>query len=257
MLKIISFPIMLLVCQSGITQEFDSLQFQKNLDRAQWIQEYDWAAGMAVEELMKKDLQALNDVLDPPFYCQKIQDSVWIFSIGHGTNKGFQPVFQYNIEPEKIQLIDTVIHSPQLDAYHQAYQHSRPILDSILQQEGPRFRTYFFTDSLIHVLSFPSPDIYAPAIFGGQFHDVCDLTGTHLLQSTRMLLPSFFNVVIPEKSGLELPYPELNVPNVETICYVLEHHDLLGTIRISTKNWVSYLGEDRVTWIHEFQPVKE
>lgn len=250
---------LLVVGESGYSQAFDSLEFSQNLDRAHWIQEYDRAAGMAVEELLKEDLEVLAEVLERPFYCEQQADGTWIFSVGHTGEKELQLVFQYKINAETIERMDPMLLSPQLASYHRAYQRSRLPLDSIFQAEGPRFRTYFFSDSLarVHVLSFPTPDVYAPAIFGGQFHDVYDSTGHRLLLSDRMLLPSFFNVVVPEDDGLALPYPELEVPNVETICYVLEHTELLGTINIVTKHWISYLEEDRSSWSHEFKPQKE
>lgn len=251
--------ILLLIGESGYSQVFDSLQFSQNLERAHWIQEYDRAAGIAVEELLKEDLDMLAEVLERPFYCEQKTDGTWIFSVGHTGPKGLQLAFQYEIKAGTLQSMDPLLLSPQLASYHRAYQQSRLPLDSILQEEGPRFRTYFFTDSLaqVHVLSFPTPDIFAPAVFGGQFHDVYDSTGKRLLSSGRMLLPSFFNVIVPEEEGLVLPYPGLDVPNVETICYVLEHTELLGTIKIATKNWVSYLAEDGSSWIHEFKPQKD
>lgn len=251
--------VLVVMGESGYSQAFDSLQFSQNLERAHWIQEYDWAAGIAVEELLTENLEVLAEVLERPFFCEQQADSIWIFSVGHTGEKGLQLVFQYKIKPGTVYKIDPMVLSPQLASYHQAYQHSRLPLDSIFQEEGPRFRTYFFTDYLaqVQVLSFPTPDVFAPAIFGGQFHDVYDSAGKQLLSSDRMLLSSFFNVIIPEEAGLELPYPELVVPNVETICYVLEHTELLGTITIVTKNWISYLNEEGSSWIHEFRPPKD
>lgn len=251
--------LILLLSLSGITQTFDSLQFRKNLDRAQWIQEYDWAVGMAAEELMEEDLAVLSKILEPPFYCKRLADSVWIFSIGKASSTGFQPVYQFRIDKEIVRRMDSVVERENLNAFHQAYQHSRIPLDSILEEDGPRFRTYFDTDSAghIHIWSIPAPDIFAQALFGGQFHEVYDSTGQNLLRADRLLLPSFLHIIRPEPTGVELPYPQLEVPNIETICYVLEHQDLFGIIRIVTKNWVSYLGEDGVTWIHEIRPIEE
>lgn len=251
--------LMLLLSFAGISQTFDSLQFRKNLDRAQWIQEYDWAVGMAVEELMEEDLAVLSKILEPPFYCKRLADSVWIFSIGKASSTGFQPVYQFRIDKEIVRRMDSAVERENLNAFHRAYQHSRIPLDSILEEGGPRFRTYFDTDSAghIHVWSIPAPDIFAPALFGAEFYHEYEPNGLSLLRSSRTLLPSFLHIVRTEPTGVELPYPQLEVPNIETICYVLDHQDLFGTIRIATKNWVSFLEEDGITWIHEFRPVEE
>jgi hypothetical protein len=233
---------------------FDSLSFNKNLELAKWLYEYDEISMLAEESLKSPG----NENLSAPAamrFCYKDAANNWHFHSGLLINGEYHPNINYEIDslyvihPEALYKDSTVS-----ACLSNALIHCRDAIESITDSSKIHLNQYvrILPDHTLEVWIFPSFQPSGQAIYGVEWMFHLNPGGTALLDSYHYN-SGIKGVWIGRPRELWLNYRDTGVPTPGSVFFAWSFKDYFTKVHISSQNQVSNLQKDaagKYYWNH-------
>lgn len=246
----------LTIVSNGKTQDiekkFDTIQFNKQIELADWLVEYEYYTQRALDKL-SKDM----DISTTEWFSYKANNT-WntvggiiagnTFRITkHITIDSLDNIGDFSGECDSSELISSGLALSQAEAHFQIVRDTSSMYFSSFVHRN--------NDQTISVWFFPALQHSGQAIYGCEWEYVFDKTGLNLIKSN-----PFVNIVtgvwIGQPRELWLNYRNTDAPTVGGLFFVQSFRDYFTRIRIDTRISTTTVSKDskgNYTWIHKLK----
>ncbi len=234
------------------SQPFDSVQFSRNLELADWLVECDYYTQLSLDYLKR------NENISKYEWFSFKQNQNWhtvggtiinnLFSI----NKHVFADSLYNISD-----FTGTFDSASCHAAGHALVTANRLFEVVRDSSSMYFSSFvhFNKDNTISVWFLPALQPSGQAIYGCEWEYVFDNTGNKMLR-LNAFINSVTGVWIGQPRELWLNYRNTSVPSVGSIFFTLSYGDYFTRIRIDTQFSISTRSKDKngfYTWSHNIK----
>ncbi|OOG19765.1 hypothetical protein BWD42_07650 [Sphingobacterium sp. CZ-UAM] len=235
--------------QAPKEQGFDSVDFNKKMEIAEWLYKYDMIAWQTSDSVLRQDKRDLER-LGGEWFCLEKED-IWHAVYGKYQDNVFDQVFHFKVDrtgkvSKTTEIVDTTL----------THRYSRALQQALAQMKGHnnglnlKFNQYIRenADQTISVWILPAFQPNHTAIFGGEFSYTFDPSGTKILKDDSYFKGQFkgFKVDRPREIGLD--YPELEKPTLGAIFFAWYYKSYFTKIVIENAENSSILQKTNSGW---------
>jgi hypothetical protein len=246
----------LIIAPNGNTQDiektFDTIQFNKQLELADWLVEYEYFTQPALD-ILSKDI----DISTSEWFSYKANNT-WNIVGGIVASNTFRITKHITIDSldniaDYIGECDSSMLNSSGLALSQAETHFQIVRDT----SSMYFSSFVHrnSDQTISIWFLPALQHSGQAIYGCEWEYVFDKTGLNLLMSK-----PFINVVtgvwIGQPRELWLNYRNIDAPTVGSLFFAQSFRDYFTRIRVDTKISTSTISKDskgNYSWNHKLK----
>jgi hypothetical protein len=235
-----------------IEKTFDTIQFNKQLELADWLVEYEYYTQPALD-ILSKDI----DISTSEWFSYKTNNT-WNIVGGIVAGNTFRITKHITIDSldnivDFVGECDSSILNSSGLALSQAESHFQIVRDT----SSMYFSAFVHrnSDQTISIWFLPALQHSGQAIYGCEWEYVFDKTGLNLLMSK-----PFINVVtgvwIGQPRELWLNYRNTDAPTVGSLFFAQSFRDYFTRIRVDTKISTSTISKDtkgNYSWIHKLK----
>jgi hypothetical protein len=255
-MKFLFIPLLLLCAVTGKAQndakEFDTVQFNKNLELANWMVEYDFYTQLCLDKL-SKDMDISHDE-----WFSYSENNSW-HTVGGSMKEDNFRINKHVIVDSNLIISDYtgVADTSQLNTFGRALS----LADKHFQTVRDTCNMYFSTfvhrnaDQSISIWFLPSLQPSGQAIYGCEWEFVFDQKGIHVVKQN-----SYLNVItgvwIGQPRELWLNYRNTEAPTVGSLFFVQSFRDYFTRVRIDTQMNISSTSKDssgKYTWVFKMK----
>jgi len=234
------------------SQEFDTLQFKKNLEFADWLVEYELHAQTAFDQLSHQEGIAVTE-----WYCFK-ENNTWHTITGDLNDNTFRITKHVIIDSLfKISDFTGKYDTSKLIAAGYALSLADKQFQLIRDTSNLYFSSFVYSnpDQTISIWYLPSFQPSGQAIYGCQWEYVFDKTGNNLLRQNTSI-SNITGVWIGQPRELWLRYHDTDKPTVGSLFFVESFRDYFTRLRIDTRISTSTTAKDKngvYSWTHKMK----
>lgn len=238
LLFIFVFALPLLAQEKAVEKPpFDIADFQKKVEAAQWLVEYDRVAWKSSDIVMAQDEKVLAR-LGTEWFCFKDEKGVWHAVYGKLSESGYEAVLHFvSDEQGTVTRSDAKLDKTFLDSHARALVTAREKLLSVIPNGSPRFNQYIRlnSDKTFSVWMLPAFQTDGTAVYGGEGIYTIDAAGTKILKDESYFQLAFRGFRSTPPREIWLDYSELEKPTLGAVFFVLYYKPYFTRIFIDNK----------------------
>jgi hypothetical protein len=222
------FFLLVLLCCSGTVfpqkskLAFDTADFFKKTELADWLVRYDTVAWHSSDIAMaedKKDIARLGS----EWFCFEDSKGVWHAVYGKYADGKYDTVFHYIVDNAgKIVRTNAPIDQDFANTHANALITANIALARKVKRGSPRFNQYIRqnADKTFDVWLFPAFQPDGTAVFGGEGIYLIDKSGSKIISDTSYFQPEFRGFKTGQPREIWLNYQELEKPTLGSVFFV-------------------------------------
>lgn len=221
--------------------EFDTADFSRKTELAEWLVRYDMVAWKTTDVAMTED-KAEVAKLGAEWFCFQDGSKVWHAVYGKFVNGHYDLVFHYLYDSSgKITKLSSKPDQTFLDAHAQALVTARSILKTKIPEGSPNFNQYIRrnADNTFDVWLFPAFQANGIAVYGGEGIYHIDATGKNILTDSSYFQNSFRGFKTDPPREIWLNYTEVEKPTLGSVFFVWYYRDYFTHIYIDNSKFTS------------------
>jgi hypothetical protein len=240
---------------------FDIADFNKKMEVAEWLYEYDMIAWHTSDSVMaqdKKDLERLGS----DWFCFQKNDT-WHAVYGKYENNQFDLVFHFKVDDKGLisktsETVDTTL----LHRYSRALQTANNQIGTLKDSFDLRFNQYIKEndDQKLSVWILPAFQPNSVAVYGGEFIYTIDQTGKKVLKDDSYFQGKFRGFKVDSPKEIWLNYRETEKPTLGAVFFAWYYKSYFTKIVIENSKSIStpFKSDNSWTWVHaEKEPEKK
>ena len=239
---------------------FDIADFNKKMEVAEWLYEYDMIAWRTSDSVMtqdKKDLARLGS----DWFCFKKNDT-WHAVYGKYENNQFDLVFHFKVDNGQVSKTNETVDTTLLHRYSRALQTASGQIKALKDTVNLRFNQYIKEndDQTLSVWILPAFQPNSVAVYGGEFIYTIDPTGTKVLKDDSYFQGQFRGFKVDNPREIWINYRETEKPTLGAVFFAWYYKSYFTKIVIDNSKSIStpFRSDNSWTWIHaEKEPEKK
>lgn len=239
---------------------FDVADFNKKMEVAEWLYEYDMIAWRTSDSVMAQDQKDIER-LGRDWFCFK-QGDTWHAIYGKYENSQFDLVFHFKVDKGHVskmhETVDTTLLCRYSRALQTAHEQIKPLKDTI----NLRFNQYIKEneDKTLSVWILPAFQPNSVAVYGGEFIYTIDETGTKVLRDESYFQGEFRGFKVDNPREIWINYEETEKPTLGAVFFAWYYKSYFTKIVIENSKSISmpFKSDHDWTWMHvEKEPEKK
>ncbi|MCK9451597.1 MAG: hypothetical protein M0Q90_07900 [Bacteroidales bacterium] len=239
---------------------FDIADFNKNMEVAEWLYEYDMIAWRTSDSVMtqeKKDLERLGS----DWFCFQ-NNETWHAVYGKYKNNQFDLVFHFKVDNngqvnKTTETVDTTL----LNRHSRALQTANNQISALKDTVSLRFNQNIKEndDKTLSVWILPAFQPNCVAVYGGEFIYTIDETGTKVFKDDSYFQGEFRGFKVDNPREIWINYRETEKPTLGAVFFAWYYKSYFTKIVIDNSKSIStpFKADNSWTWIHaEKKPEK-
>lgn len=240
--------------ESATNLKFDTADFVKKSETAEWLVEYDHVAWKSTDTLLAMD-QTVLAKLGQEWFCFQDKDKQWHAVYGKLTEAGYEAVLHFVADKDgKITRSDAKIDQTFLDGHARALATGRAKLVATIPKDSPRFNQYIRQngDGSFSVWMFPAFQQNGVAVYGGEAIYTVDSTGKKILKDESYFQPNFRGFQAKPPRDIWITYPEHEKPSLGAVFFVWYYKSYFTSIMLENKdfNTTALKTPEGYMWVH-------
>lgn len=239
--------------QKPTSLKFDITDFNKKMEVAEWLCQYDMVAWQTSDSVMKQDKKDLER-LGSEWFCFN-QNNTWHAVYGKYENNQFDLVFHFKVDIEgKVNKTTETVDTTLLHRHSRALQTASHQLKTLRDTVKLRFNQYIKenNDETFSVWFLPAfqPNNYA--VYGGEFIYTIDKTGTRVIKDDSYFQGQFRGFKVDNPREIWINYQEIGKPTLGAVFFAWYYKSYFTKIVIDNSESTStpFKSEKDWTWIH-------
>ncbi|HRI04322.1 MAG TPA: hypothetical protein PLL77_11320 [Pyrinomonadaceae bacterium] len=228
---------------------FDTADFSKKSEIAQWLVEYDEVAWKTSDVLMTEDKTEIAK-LGAEWFCFQDGKKLWHAVYGKFANDKYDLVFHYLFDSAgKITKTTDTVDQKFLNTHARALTTAKSTLTAKIPANSPRFNQYIRqnSDKTFNVWMLPAFQPDGTAVFGGEGIYQIDGAGSKIIADTSYFQKNFRGFKTNPPREIWLDYREVEKPTLGSIFFVLYYKAYFTNIFIdNSKSTSSIIKDDKV-----------
>jgi len=247
--------------QKSNSPSFDIMDFNKKMEVAEWLYQYDMIAWKTSDSVMTQDKKDLERLGSDWFCFQK--NNNWHAVYGKYENKQFDLVFHFKVDingqvSKTTEMVDTTL----LHRYSRALHTASSQIETLKDTVNLRFNQYIKEndDQTLSVWILPAFQPNNVAVYGGEFIYTIDSTGTKVLKDDSYFQGQFRGFKVDNPREIWINYRETEKPTLGAIFFAWYYKSYFTKIVIDNSKSIStpFNADNSWTWIHvEKEPEKK
>jgi len=235
--------------------KFDTIDFAKKSELAQWLVAYDEVAWKTTDVLMTEDKAELNK-LGAEWFCFQDNKKIWHAVYGKFANAKYELVFHYLFDSTgKITKSPEKLDQSFLNAHAKALATARTTLTAKIPANSPLFNQYirFNSDKTFDVWLFPAFQRNGVAVFGGEGIYHIDATGTKIIADNSYFQKDFRGFKAEPPREIWLDYIEVEKPTLGSVFFAEYYKSYFTKISIDNSKSTSTIikaGTNGYMWVN-------
>ena len=237
--------------------DFDIADFNKKMEVAEWLVEYDLVAWKTTDVVVKEDKAEIAK-LGREWFCFQDEKGIWHAVYGKYADGKYRQVFHYTVGTDsKITKTDKQIDADFLNLHGRALATAnKEMLSNFEKTDGlPRFNQYIRqnSDQTFDVWLFPGFQPNGYAVYGAEFIYTIDKTGSKILKDESYMQENLRGFKTGNPREIWLKYTETEEPTLGAIFFVWYYKPYFTKINLETSesiSWVTKLDKLSYSWIH-------
>lgn len=247
----------LLVCgQKGAARKFDVEDFNKKLEVAKRLFEYDRVAWKTTDVLLRHDPKELEK-LGAEWFCFLDKTGDWHAVYGKYENEKYNLLFHFKLDKNSvITKTDEKIDAEFLDTHARALATARSRMDTVLKGvDAPRFNQFIFQneEKSFDVWLLPAFQTNGVAVYGAEFIYKIDKTGAKITKDESYFQGKFRGFKTDSPREIWLDYGELEKPTQGAVFFAWYYKPYFTTIYIDNSKSTSAQTTNKdntYLWLH-------
>ncbi len=234
------------------SQTFDTIQFSRNLELADWLVEYDYFNQLSLNYLKRNE-----DISKLEWFSFK-QNQIW-HTVGGTINNNHFSIIKHVFADSLYNISDFTgtCDSATCHAAGHALVTANRLFGVIRDSSSMYFSSFvhFNPDNTISAWFLPALQPSGQVIYGCEWEYVFDNTGNKMLRQNA-LVNTVTGMWIGQPRELWLNYRNTSAPTVGSIFFTLSYGDYFTRIRIDTQFSISTRSKDKnefYTWTHKIK----
>jgi hypothetical protein len=255
-MKTLFILLILLITFEGKSQNasnvFDSVQFNNNLELANWMVEYDFYTQLCLSKLSNE-----TDISQDEWFSY-FENNSW-HTVGGSLKENTFHINKHVIVDSSLTISEYTgaVDTSQLHAFGNALSIAEEHFQIVRDTCNMYFSSFVHpnADQSISIWFLPSLQHSGQAIYGCEWEFIFDQKGIHLLKQN-----AFINVItgvwIGQPRELWLNYRNTNCPTVGSLFFVQSYRDYFTRIRIDALTSISSTSKNssgKYTWAHKMK----
>ena len=248
--------------QKNKLPDFDTADFIKKQEVAEWLCKYDAIAWCTSDSVAKSDPVELQK-LGGEWFCFEAADKNWHAVYGKYEDNRMNVVFHYLVDASnKVSRINQDIDADFLNTHARALMLANKQIAAMRDSVKLRFNQYIKLneDKTFTVWIFPAFQPNSVAVYGGEFVYKIDKTGTEILEDNSYFQGHFRGFQVGTPREVWLGYTELDNPTIGTVFFVWYYKQYFTNIMLDNKYYTTTAfktGDGKYTWIHKEKNEKQ
>jgi len=239
---------------------FDIADFNKKMEVAEWLYDYDMIAWSTSDSVMTQDPKDIER-LGSDWFCFKENDT-WHAVYGKYENNQFDLVFHFKVDNGQVSKTCETVDTTLLHRYSRALQTAARQITALKDTINLRFNQYIREndDKTLSVWILPAFQPNSVAVYGGEFIYTIDVTGTKVLTDNSYYQGQFRGFKVDNPREIWLNYRETEKPTLGAVFFAWYYKSYFTKIVIDNSQSVStpIKSDNSWTWIHaEKEPEKK
>ncbi len=241
-------------------QNFDIEDFNKKMEIAEWLYEYDMIAWRTSDSVMAQDKKELER-LGSDWFCFKKNDT-WHAVYGKYENNQFDLVFHFKVDNGNVSKTTENVDTTLLHRYSKALHTASGQITALKDTINLRFNQYIKEndDSTFSVWILPAFQPNSVAVYGGEFIYTIDKMGTKVLKDDSYFQGQFLGFKVDNPREIWINYRETQKPTLGAVFFAWYYKSYFTKIVIDNSKSIStpFKSDNSWTWIHaEKEPEKK
>lgn len=233
-------------------QNFDVEDFNKKMEVAEWLYEYDMIAWRTSDSVMVQDKKELKR-LGSDWFCFKTND-IWHAVYGKYENNQFDLVFHFKVDNGIVSRTTEKVDTTLLHRYSKALHVANGQISALKDTINVRFNQYIKEndDSTFSVWILPAFQPNSFAVYGGEFIYKIDRTGTKVLKDNSYFQGQFRGFKVDKPREIWINYQETQKPTLGAVFFAWYYKSYFTKIVIDNSKSIStpFKSDNSWTWIH-------
>lgn len=225
---------------------FDTADFSKKSEIAQWLVEYDEVAWKTSDVLVTEDKVEIAK-LGAEWFCFQDSKKLWHAVYGKFANDKYDLIFHYLFDSAgKITKVNEKVDQNFLNTHAKALTIGRSTLTAKIPPNSPIFNQYIRqnSDKTFDVWMLPAFQTDGTAVFGGEGIYRIDGTGSKIIADTSYFQKNFRGFKADPPREIWLDYREVEKPTLGSIFFVLYYKAYFTNIFIDNSKSTSSIIKD-------------
>ena len=235
--------------------KFDTVDFAKKSELAQWLVEYDEVAWKTTDVLMTEDKAEIAK-LGPQWFCFQDGKKLWHAVYGNVANGKYDLVFHYLFDSaRKITKTTEKIDQDFLNCHAKALTTAGATLSAKIGLDAPAFNQYIRvnSDKTFDVWLFPAFQANGDALYGieGIYH--IDSSGSKIIEDTSYHQKGLRGFKTTPPREIWLDYREAEKPSLGSVFFVWYYKSYFTNIYIDNSKSTSTViksGPNGYMWVN-------
>jgi len=247
--------------QNSKGPNFDIADFNKKMEVAEWLYEYDMIAWRTSDSVLVQDEKDLERLGNEWFCFQK--NDTWHAVYGKYENNHFDLVFHFMVDNKgQISKTTETLDTTFLLRYSRALQTANNQILTLKDTITLKFNQYIKEnqDQTLTVWILPAYQPNNVAVYGGEFIYTIDQTGTKVLKDDSYFQGQFRGFKVDNPREIWINYRETEKPTLGAVFFVWYYKSYFTKIVIDNSKSISTTikSDDNWTWIHAIkEPEKQ
>lgn len=233
---------------------FDIVDFNKKMETAEWLFNYDLVAWWTSDSVMVQDKKEIEK-LGKEWFCFKDNNHIWHAIYGKYENNNFNTVFHYTVDTTNnvkrtYDKVDTLL----LNSYSRALITANNQLLELKDTVNIRFNQFVRQneDKTFSVWILPAFQTNGVAVYGGEFIYTIDQTGNNIIKDNSYYQGNFRGFKADNPREIWLNYREKEKPTLGAIFFVWYYKPYFTKIFIDNSKSVSTVikSDNKWIWMH-------
>lgn len=233
-------------------QNFDIKDFNKKMEVAEWLYEYDMIAWKTSDSVMAQDKKEIER-LGSDWFCFKKNDT-WHAVYGKYENHQFDLVFHFKMDNGNVIKTTENIDTTLLHRYSKALHTVNGQIEDLKDSINLRFNQYIKEndDNTFSVWILPAFQPNSVAVYGGEFIYTIDKTGTKVLKDDSYFQGQFRGFKVDTPREILINYRDIEKPTLGSIFFAWYYKSYFTKIVIDNSKSFStpFKTDNSWSWIH-------
>lgn len=239
--------------QKSKEPNFDIEDFNKKMEVAEWLYEYDMIAWRTSDSVMtqdKKDLERLGN----DWFCFQKNDT-WHAVYGKYEDKQFDLVFHFKVDSDgEVSKTTETVDTSLLYRYSRALQTANEQISNLKDTVNLRFNQYIKEndDKTLSVWILPAFQPNSVAVYGGEFIYTINETGTKVIKDDSYFQGEFRGFKVDSPREIWINYRDTEKPTLGAVFFAWYYKSYFTKIVIDNSESIStpFKSDNSWTWIH-------